>query len=444
MKPFFYRPLLLAWCIGICGFANFSVAETNAPAPITFMKSGGWCWFQDPRGVIHNGQLVVGGLDGQNGDVKVAVYDLKAGTNLGTVTLHAQFERDDHDVPGLYVRPDGSVLAVYAKHAKERIHYYRISNPTNYLQWGPERRFVHDYPESSTVTYMNLHAIKSEGKLYNFFRGIGYNPSFITSTNHGLTWGEPTHFIADEVDGRQRPYPRYVQRDADTVGISFTEAHPRDFGNSIYYAEFRGGAFYRADGRKIKDLTAGPLRPSEAEKIFSGSGIKTNRNHSLSNPRSAWTAGIAVDAAGRPHLGYSFYLSNDDHRFRIAAWDGRKWLDREVAYAGKCLYERESSYTGLITFDPTDPTRVWISTDVDPRTGKDSGGKHEIYTARITAADEVRSIRWEPVTSGSPERNIRPILVAGEGYKVLLWLRGPWRTFVDYDSDIVGVVLQRP
>jgi hypothetical protein len=87
---------------------------------------------------------------------------------------------------------------------------------------------------------------------------------------------------------------------------------------------------------------------------------------------------------------------------------------------------------------------VWIATDVDPRTGKDSGGKHEIYTARIAAADDVASVRWQPVTTGSAERNIRPIVVAGEGYKVLLWLRGPWRTFLDYESDIVGVVLQQP
>jgi len=425
-------------------FANTSAPKSGDIAPITFMKAGGWCWYQDPRGIIKNGKLVIGGLNGQNGDVKVAVYDLKAGKDLGTVTLHAQFERDDHDVPVFFARPDGSLLAVYARHSKEKIHYYRISSPTNYLHWGPERKFIHNYPEAGNVTYMNLYPMKSEGKLYNFFRGIGFNPSFITSTNFGDTWGEPTHFIADEVEGRQRPYARYVQRDADTVGVSFTEAHPRDFGNSIYYADFRGGAFYHADGRKIKDLTAGPLRPSEADRIFIGSGIKTNRQPRLSNPRSAWTAGIAVDAAGRPHIGYTLYLSNHDHRFRIASWNGSKWVDREVAYAGKCLYPNESSYTGLIAFDAADPATVWISTDVAPATGKDLGGKHEIYSARVEAEDDTTTIRWQPVTSGSGERNIRPVAVAGEGYKVLLWLRGPWRTFVDYQSDIVGAVLERP
>lgn len=50
--------------------------------------------------------------------------------------------------------------------------------------------------------------------------------------------------------------------------------------------------------------------------------------------------------------------------------------DREVAFAGTCLYPRESSYTGLITLDPEDAQSVYISTDVDPSTGVSTGGTH--------------------------------------------------------------------
>ena len=42
------------------------------------------------------------------------------------------------------------------------------------------------------------------------------------------------------------------------------------------------------------------------------------------------------------------------------------WEDLEIAYAGKCLYDLESSYTGLATLDPSDPTYVLISTNVNP------------------------------------------------------------------------------
>jgi hypothetical protein len=304
---------------------------------------------------------------------------------------------------------------------------------------------VHDYPEQQGITYMNLHFLQNEGVLYNFFRdGRNFNPTFITSSDHGKTWGNRTHFIMDEVEGRQRPYARYLQRDVNTVGISFTDGHPRNYGNSLYYADFCNGVFFNADGTKIKDLADGPLRTSEAEKIYTGSETKKKPKECESVPNSAWTCAMAADTTGNPHIGYSLYLSNDDHRYRIASWDGSRWIDREIAHAGKCLYTKESSYTGLMAFDPEDSTQVYISSDVDPSTGKNLGGTHEIYSASIGLDDDISSIKWKPVTSGSKYRNIRPIIVSGEGYKVVMWLRGPWNTFKDYCSDVVGLMLEKP
>ncbi|MDH3345557.1 MAG: glycoside hydrolase family 88 protein [Kiritimatiellaceae bacterium] len=423
---------------------NVKPLEAGNSKIITFMKDGGWCWYQDPRSIIKNGKLIVAGLSGQSGDVKISVYDLKAGKDLGTVVLHEKFQRDDHDVPALYARPDGSILAVYAKHGNEKMHHYRISDPVDYLQWGEKQRFVHDYSGRSGVTYINLYTMKREGLLYNFFRdGQTWNPSFITSADHGETWGNRTRFILDEVEGRNRPYVRYLQRDPNTIGFSFTEAHPRDFGNSIYYADFRNGAFYNADGTKIKDLADGPLVPAEAERIFQGGGTRRS-GKGASAPRSAWTCAMASDVESNPHIGYTLYLSNSDHRYRIASWNGKNWIDREVAYGGKCLYNKETSYTGLIALDPADPTQVVISTDVDPTTGKDLGGTHEIYVGNVGVDKGTSSIDWKPVTTGSEHRNIRPIIVSGEGYKVLLWLSGPWSTFRDYYSDVVGLVMEGP
>ena len=153
---------------------------------------------------------------------------------------------------------------------------------------------------------------------------------------------------------------------------------------------------------------------------------------------------MASDAKNHPHIGYTLYLSNTDHRYRIASWNGKKWIDREIAYAGNCLYTGESSYTGLLALDPVDPTRVAISSDVNPNTGEDLGGNHEIYVAKAGVDADTSSIVWKPLTAGSSVRNIRPIVVAGEGYSVLIWLRGPWNTFRDYHSDVVGIVLKSP
>ena len=114
---------------------------------------------------------------------------------------------------------------------------------------------------------MNIYKLRSEGALYNFFRGIEFNPSFIRSTDDGQSWGEPTHFIMSELPGRHRPYARYAGNGKDTIHVSFTDGHPDRFGNSIYYAAYRNGIFFRADGRRIKDLKQdGPLKPSEADR----------------------------------------------------------------------------------------------------------------------------------------------------------------------------------
>jgi len=69
--------------------------------------------------------------------------------------------------------------------------------------------------------------------------------------------------------------------------------------------------------------------------------------------------------------------------------------------------------------------------------------QHEIYAAKIGANDDISTIKWEAITTNSSHRNIRPIVVANEGYKVLLWLHGEWSTYKNYDVDVVGKILSR-
>ena len=407
-----------------------------------FMEDGGWCWYQDPRAIIHDGKLFMGAVKGGgDGEALIGVYDLEARQSLGTVTAQAAFDHDDHNAPVFHVRPDGGVLATYAKHNRDPFHYSRISDPSNPMGWSEE--FKHERVSSNPkdkVTYMNLLEMKDEGKLYNFYRGLDFNPTFVTSTNHGKTWSEPVHFFKNEVGGRHRPYARYAGNGKDTVHASITDAHPRDYGNSIYYFEFRDGKYFKADGSLIKDLKAdGALLPSETELVYQGSG-NAKRGMSLSAIGAAWTSSIKIDEHGHPHIGYTLYNSNADNRYRLASWDGRKWIDREVAFGGKCLYDREASYTGLITMDPVDPSIVFISTDVDPTTGKDLGGLHEIYRAKIGLTDDLSSIQWKAVTKNSPVRNIRPMILREGDKRVALWQRGRFTTYTDYDLSTVGLV----
>ncbi|MBN2233638.1 MAG: hypothetical protein JW706_00695 [Opitutales bacterium] len=76
--------------------------------------------------------------------------------------------------------------------------------------------------------------------------------------------------------------------------------------------------------------------------------------------------------------------------------------------------------------------------------GKELGGRHELFRAVIGPKDDIGSIRWSPVTGGSSWDNIRPMVAAGDGYKVLVWLNGPWSTYVDYEVDVRAIVLEHP
>ena len=455
------RLLYLGFCFAACldlaaqdsaankrGNASYDRAADSHSFTV-FMREGGWCWYQDPRAILHNGQVIIGAVQGNgSGDARIGVYDLVHDKPLGSFVAHDNFDRDDHNSPVFYPRPDGSVLTMYARHGREKTHYYRISDPSDYLRWGDERRIEYDgflVAPRDRVTYMNLFPLSAERKLYCFFRGLEFNPCVVSSPDHGESWEDAKHFIRSEVEGRHRPYVRYAGNGVDRVHITFTDAHPRNYGNNIYYALFKGGKFYKADGTLIKDLDrGGPLRPSEADLVFRGSEEAVTGKHGASAPRSAWTSSIAFDDGGHPHLGYSYYLSNDDHRYRIASWDGRQWIDREVAFAGSCLYEAESSYTGLIALDPVDPSFVVISTDVHPTSGKGVGETHEIYRAKIDLRDDRNSIRWKAVTKKSPCRNIRPIILREGPQRVVLWNRGQFNTYTNYQLDTVGFVEEAP
>lgn len=403
----------------------------------TFMDDSGWCWFQDPRAIIQNDKLIIGGVSGHDeGEAAAGVYNLASDQLIGRAILHPDFDHDDHNSPVFYPRPDGSLLTVYARHSTENKHYYRISDPHNYLQWSPEK--IIEQPDP--VTYMNLYPLEEEGRLYNFFRGIKWNPTLVTSDDHGETWSEATHFIQNEVEGVQRPYARYTGDGKDTIGISFTDAHPRDFGNSIYYAEFRHGNFYRADGTLIKNLKEdGALKPSEAEKVFQG-GEGTFRGLDLSAENSAWTSAITFDSQGFPHIAYTLYLTNDDQRYRLASWDGTSWHDREIAYAGGRLYDREASYTGLITLDPKNPKHVVISTDVDPSSGVPLKGKHQVFRATVEQHDTSETIVWQRLSASDDQHNIRPMVVRGKDNSAIVWLQGQYNSYTDYDMDAVGLI----
>ena len=428
---------------------------------LTFNDDGAWSWFQDERAIVHAGTLIIGSVAGgakdasRSGDIELTLYDLNSGRTQ-SVELHhrlasARDVYDDHNSPALLARPDGRVVAVYSKHGPENRFYCRISEaPGTPRQWAPAREYVPSEP--SRITYSNLHWLAAEnggkGRLYNFFRGLdnSYKPSYAWSDDGGETW--QTGGIVIDVPGkiRHRPYVKYASNGQDTVHLFYTEGHPRDYDNSAYNVVYRNGVLHRSNMAAIRPLRQGLREPAEGTRIFAGAPEKV-----------ALVSDIHLDDQGRPYAAYSVQMNSqdlppgkagDDLRYRYARWDGQRWVDNEIAYAGSRLYAGEDDYSGNIALDPHDKDTVFISANVEPETGKPllsaRDGKRHYEIFRGSTRDGGATFRWTALTRNSTADHIRPVVpVWGSNRRVVLWLRGTYRTYTNYDLAVVGIVEPR-
>lgn len=413
-------------------------AKAARDAPLILNPDTGWCWFQDERAIIDNGQLLLAGVS-SHGDITVTVHHLASGDTAVHV-LHPRLQANDHAVPALMVLPDGRYLASYSKHGGDAT-LWRISERSGDASaWHPEQRFDH----GARVTYSNLYFMADEGRngrVYNFIRAYQWDPSFIVSEDHGASWRAGGRLI-DGGAGSTRPYVRYKGNGANTIHFITTEGHPNRHANSIYHGYIRGGKAFRSDGTAVSDdVFSINAPPAQAfTRVFQGD-----------EKNVAWTSDIELDSGGHPYVAYSVMkdalplesgMRGNDHRYHYARWDGTCWRDYEIAYAGSRLYPKEPEYTGLIALHPLTPNVVYISADVYPNSGKPivvaGQRRYEIFEG--VTEDEGKTWRWSPVTSGSSQDNLRPHVAARGDTWAVVWLRGEYRAYTDYSQAAVGLI----
>ena len=441
----------------MAALAAFVLFSTNVkatfPEPFLINDDGGWCWFQDERVLIHDGKLWVvsvatGRFDEERkGNVEVATYDPASGERERSV-LHENLQSNDHATPALLALPDGRVLTIYSGHNHSLMYFRKTVEPNDVSEWTPAEPFRAG--EKARVTYANLVRLSEEndgdGRIYNFFRGFDpqWKPSWMTSDDGGESW--VSHGLWIDVPGpqRHRPYVKYIGNGRDEIHFTFTEGHPRISDNSIYHAFYRDGIFYETDGSVIHPVEDGPVTPADATKVFSGKETKI-----------AWTSDIHLDPEGHPVIVFSVQHSEgrleyrdpnwgQDLRYHYARWDGEKWQKYEIAYAGTRLYSGEDDYSGLISLDPSDLSSVFISANVDPVTGEAlEKGRYQIFRGRTE--DGGASWSWKQITDDSDRDNIRPVVPIwpNEEELAVVWSRGEYRTYTDYDLEIVGLILDR-
>jgi BNR repeat-containing family member len=425
---------------------------------VVLNDNGAWSWFMDERAIVHRGKLLVGSIRSTDksyaagrdqpswGNCELAVYDLTTGqTNV--VVLHPHFEQDDHDGPSLHVRRDGRVLAIYTRHSVERKVFWRVSESQDLLSWSAERELItpgKDHPPfgGDNVTYSNpFQPLTDGGRMYNFFRSVAHQQNWMYSDDDGEIWQYGGMFLR----GHQgyAPYFKYASNVTDSLYFVGTEDHPRNFDNSIFAGFVRSEMIHYSDGR--------PFAPLSRTTEKSGDIWDLTCVYRGDADHVAWVIDLHLDRAGRPVCVFSTQRDGRglpptkggfDHRFHYARWDGTRWIEHEIAYAGTRLYPYEDDYTGLAAIDPQDTSRVVISTDTDPTTGaplisRADGLRHrELFLG--TTPDGGATWNWTPLTQDSTGDHLRPIIPIWDDPRMaLVWMKGrydhnqgPWNTKV--------------
>jgi len=428
---------------------RLAVAQTNFA---TLTSDGGWCWFSDPRALFHNGTLYFGCVR-SDGHSVLNTFNLLTGkmTNLWVSSLT---EFDDHDVCGLQVRQDNTLLALWSRHGGDTFFSYRQStstNPVSPSDWGAEQ-------QANTVsgtTYCNPYQLSAEGgKIYSFSRDLNYNPTVFTSSDNGNTWSAPTLMIKTGT-GSTRPYVKYCSNYSNRVDVLYTDAHPDAQPTSLYEMYYQGGAFYQTDGTFMTNFSQLPILHDSGQRgavVYQYNTAATvDPNQWIANAR-AWCWELAYQTNAAPVCVFQTKVDAvtgsawSDARiyYYYARWTGTNWQKRFIAQAGRPLYNGQPDYGGGMGLDPQNVNTIYISSDaanpfdLTTTTSVPLGAHYEIYKGVTT--DGGLTFAWSAITTNSTMDNCRPYVPRRFGGEpCVLWWRGTYNSYTSFYVSVVGL-----
>jgi hypothetical protein len=439
-------------------------ADRVAGNMILLNDNGGWCWYQDERSLhdADSGEILFTstanylgyGGEPRDGDIDTVSFNPATGARKRFIQAKLPFRgttADDHNIGAVWKRSDGRYIVTYCDHLDtSRNTRIRIStNPHDNTAWNPE--FTFNWGSSGDVTYSNLLFLSSEGsgqgRLYNFTRGQNRDPHFSYSDDQGNTWTYGGRLSSQPTSlGYSNGYYKFLSNGVDRIDFICTEAHPRDYDNSIYHGYIQGGKSYNSLGvemdANIYDGT-GPA-PQAFTRVWQTQGVSATTLH------HGWTTELEYDAAGRPVILFTSRYGNavvdghagaGDHRIFYGRFDGTSWSTTQLGRVGQLFHTGEQDYTGLGCIHPNDPDTLYISSYIHPATDVEfASKKREIFQGKTT--DNGATWSWTQLTFNSTVDNARPIIPSWDAdHTALLWWRGyyPWQR--DYDLSVVGMML---
>jgi hypothetical protein len=427
-------------------------APAAASSVIQFNDNGGWSWYQDERALVDTaaGKLIVGSVASggtRDGNIEATIYDLTTKkavtTKLGNLTI------DDHDAPAFAIRPDGTYEAVWTTHRTDCNTYYTQYNGTS---WAAQQIFdwtslgcPWNSDTTHEITYSNVWYMSSESRLYDFVRSVDTSPNALASSDNGQSWGYYGRLTTTPLTGYVAGYYKYWGNGVDRIDFIGTEAHPRDFDNSLWHGYITGGKIYNSTGTVVDSALAGTSAAASAmninlyTQVFATgttiNGVQLNHawNHDVvryadGTIAAMWQARVAGTGTTDP-----------DKRMLYARFDGTSWKLTYLVKGGHKLYASEEDYIGLGALDPDDPHVIYVSTTTDPRDDMTDLGKHEIFMG--VTCDNGATFKWAPITQNSTVDNLRPIVPKWDAqHTALLWLKGTYTSAQSYNFTVVGTI----
>ncbi|MGV3640490.1 MAG: BNR-4 repeat-containing protein [Adhaeribacter sp.] len=393
-----------------------------APVASEVAGDGAWCWFSDPRAVYHKGrrERIYFGFINSQGDVVISARDMQTKA-VETFVLHEKLQVDDHNVPAILFLPDGSLLTFYTEH-NGRSFMRRSRQPEDISAWEEEEVL----PFGSRITYAHPVMLSEEkNRIYLFWRGSDWRPTFSYSEDGGRSWS-PVQAL---IDGRgmeksHRPYLKVASDGRKRIDFAFTDGHPNaEASNSVYHIYYQKGHFYQSNGSPLGTIQELPLKHAAIHKVYDAAATKER----------AWIADIALDKKNRPVLVYTRFPSLTDHRYYYAAWNGNAWEQQELCAAGGWMpvtpagkKETEHYYSGGISLDHARPEKVVLARQLN--------GRFEIESWMKKG----KSWKIEALTKQSAQNNMRPYVV--ENYKgkvpLVLWMGGHYEHYTRFNTRL--------
>jgi hypothetical protein len=407
----------------------------------TYRPKGIWTWYGEPKAVYYKGtkeKTYIAYLDISNqassvGKVMVTSYDHQSG-KLDTAILNSTFGWDDHNHPSIIVRNDGHILVFYSQHNGVSMHLRISTNPEDITSWGPDLEILK--LAGSSYTYPNIMQLSGENnRIYCFYRGIDWKPTFATSDDGGATWSAVVKFFTVTGTATNRPYIKFESDGKTTIHMVLEKSNRNDGPLPSYYLCYKNGGFYRSDGTLIKTLTqvkTTPLTVSDVEMVFDPVNPNLDAEPGLTNLKgSCWD--IAIGKNGRPVFLFDIFDANgSNHRYHYYRYNGSQWIRTFMVNSGGTMDESgsENGFAGGMTLDHMDPGIAYVSAQTN--------GQFEMF--RYVTPDTGKTWQKTQMTANSGQnKNTRPCVPRGytSGKIGVIWMCGTYTTWGGpFNTDI--------